>query len=565
MRVRSVRRTDLLLGGVVFLVTVVLLGLTHQSIGFVRDEGYYFTAAEHYEGWFLELGRAFGEGRFADPFRDATIDKHWEYNHEHPVLAKTLFALSHLVVHRWLGWVDPVTAWRLPAFFFGGLLSFSIFLLARPWGRGVAVLAPVLFWAVPRHFFHGHLACFDIPVAALWCLFLAAYGRSVRLGRGALLTGAVFGLALATKHNAFFLPFVVLAHWLLTGRQAVVGQGDVTSVASSDSSSNVPSRRAPIRALLHRIPRAVWAMAVLGPVIVYVHWPWLWHAPVSRVKWWLEFHARHVHYPWQYFGEVLRAPPFPAEYPLALEMVTLPATLLVAIALGLGLWAKGLPSLLRRSIRGRLDGRESELLLILLGAAVAIGPFLTTRVPIFGGVKHWMAAIALLCIPAAALVWSAGSALVQRAPAAGAVALSLLVLAPAAWQTARFHPFGTSAYNELAGGAAGGAALGMQRQYWSNNVTAVLPWINDHAPQRSAVYLHEVNRESFFYYQRTGAIRSDLRYAHSPRQAAIAAYQYHQEFRDREFEIWTASGKRRPEFTFAIDEAPQVVVYRMRE
>ena len=34
-----------------------------------------------------------------------------------------------------------------------------------------------------------------------------------------------------------------------------------------------------------------------------------------------------------------------------------------------------------------------------------------------------------------------------------------------------------------------------------------------------------------------------------------------QEFRDREFEIWTEFGTRTPELEFAIDEAPQITVY----
>src|SRR5690606_5576688 len=132
------------------------------------------------------------------------------------------------------------------------------------------------------------------------------------------------------------------------------------------------------------------------------------------------------------------------------------------------------------SLRARLGTLDRYEWLLFLGALLAIAPFLTTRVPIFGGIKHWMAAVALAGIPAAKLIVDAAAALVPKRRVLAGWALALLVLAPGVVSTAHFHPWGTPAYNELAGGAAGGAALGMQRQYWSNNVTAVLPWLNEH-------------------------------------------------------------------------------------
>jgi hypothetical protein len=179
-----------------------------------------------------------------------------------------------------------------------------------------------------------------------------------------------------------------------------------------------------------------------------------------------------------------------------------------------------------------------------------------------------MAGPALLCVPAAELIVLFGRAVWPARAATAALILATLVLIPGAQATAHFHPYGTSAYNEIAGGAAGGAALGMQRQYWSNNVTAVLPWINEHTPRGARVYFHEVNWESYRAYQENGQLRRDIGYARDPRDAAntggYAVYQYMQEFRDREFEIWTEFGTTVPALSFAIDEAPQIVVYGFR-
>jgi hypothetical protein len=42
----------------------------------------------------------------------------------------------------------------------------------------------------------------------------------------------------------------------------------------------------------------------------------------------------------------------------------------------------------------------------------------------------------------------------------------------------------------------------------------------------------------------------------------VVAYQYHQEFREHEFNVWQAFGTQRPVTGLYLDETPQVVVYR---
>lgn len=532
---------DRILAWALAVVTLACLWATQRPIGYMRDEGYYFTAGQSYEEWFVDLGNDFSHGSFAHPFTDEAITRHWQYNSEHPVLIKTLFALSHLVFHRWLHWLDDSTAYRLPAFFISALLSWALFWLTRPAGRVAATIAPLLFWAVPRHFFHGHLAAFDMPVVATWCLFFLFYARAIETGKGAWIAGVVFGLALATKHNALFLPMVVVLHWVITDGRNIW--------------------RAGWRGFLGRVPKPMWAMALLGPTILYLHWPYLWHHPIDRVSAWLNFHLKHVNYSWQYFGTVLREPPFPHEYPIMLELLTVPAATLVVILIGGVLMALRGGAWISPRLRAVVGEATTRDWLVGIGAIVAIAPFTEGSVPIFGGVKHWMAAPALACVFGAEAIAVLGRGLWLERATQAAAGLAALVLLPGFWADAHFHPFGTSAYNEIAGGASGGAALGMQRQYWSNNVTSVLPWLNEHAPPNARVYFHEVNYESYVAYQRNGHLRQDIRYANGPEDAAIAVYQYHQEFRDREFQIWTEFKTRTPVLTFTIDEAPQIVVY----
>ena len=137
----------------------------------------------------------------------------------------------------------------------------------------------------------------------------------------------------------------------------------------------------------------------------------------------------------------------------------------------------------------------------------------------------------------------------------------MFALAPGLVQIARVHPYGTSAYGELAGDEPGAASLGIQRQYWSGNVTAVLPWINEHAPQNARVYFMEVNGESFRAYHLMNLLRRDLRYASGPGDSDYAALQWHREFRDKEPETWNAYRTTRPATGFYLEETPQIVVY----
>ena len=105
--------------------TAAAMAVTQAPVGFVRDEGYYFTAAQRYEEWLQVLVRA--------PLQAAAAtERYWSYNFEHPGLTKLLFALSHLLFTPWL---PDTLAWRLPAFVFAGLLSYWLCILGSSRSR----------------------------------------------------------------------------------------------------------------------------------------------------------------------------------------------------------------------------------------------------------------------------------------------------------------------------------------------------------------------------------------------------------------------------------------------
>jgi hypothetical protein len=586
------------------LVTFVVLWATERPVGFVRDESVYFAAAEQFSRWWALLFH-----RPALALSDAVITQAFDFNHEHPMLMKSLFGWSHTLFYQTLGWVRPAAGFRLPAFAIAALIPTLLHLWGSVlWGRRAGLFAALSFFVVPRQFFHGHLACFDMPVAAMWLLVVYLFWRAEENSRLAPWTGVAFGLALATKHNAFFLPLVltpfgVLAAWrsastdgrrllvrmgqvalafiaylglvlLVKGRSGLVQSWQLLSPQTFGVGALVASLGALSLRLRRRDPAAfvpiapLVAMGLIGPVVFYMHWPYLWYHPVERLAWYFDFHATHVHYAWTYFGQVLRAPPFPRAYVFVVTAMTLPVSLL--LPMGAGIFRTGLrnlgdliPALGRRFGRG---GPTEWLLGV--NALFSILLISHPEVPHFGGVKHWLPSMPFLALlagrefdRAAARLWSA-LGLTARRGAAASLAFGAIVLLPAFTLTVHVHPYGTSAYGELAGGIPGAASLGLQRQFWSNNVTGVLPWIDANSRTGARVWLHEVNGLSFRDYQRNDMLRKDVIPTNGPEDADLAAVQYHQEFREQEVLVWQAFGTWVPATGLYLDETPQVVVYR---
>ncbi len=556
------------------LATFASLVLTAPRVGYTRDEGFYFSAAESYARWFEQLA--------ADPGRalsEPSIRRHYENNREHPVLIKNLMALSYLALAADLPraptrWPPDQTgaygrAMRLPSQAFSALAVALVFLLgAAVASRRVGLLAALLFILAPRHYYHAQLACFDMPAVCVWLATVLAWRRAQSsLGWG-IATGAIWGLALATKHNSFFIPVVLGLHWLV--------------ISWRDFSATKGGLRLP------RIPVALFSMLILGPAIFIAHWPFLWHDTLARLGWYFGFHLNHVNYYWEYFGTLLTEPPFPWAYPFAVTALTLPLPCLVLGVFGFfgvagerlghplatgGRWLARLVGLrgAAQPATAAADApwpNRADAWLLLINAFIPFAVIAIPSVPIFGGVKHWMHAMPFVCVLAAIALERMIARLPERLGrlrrphlfwATAALAL-LPSLAGLIW----IGPYGSSAYNALAGGVHGAADIGMQRQYWSNNVTGVLPWLNEHLPKGARVYFHEVTGESFRAYKRDGLLRPDVRPAWSPDHADFTVYQYHREFVDTEYRVWNRTGNRTIAHGLYLDQVPMVLVYDQR-
>ena len=101
--------------------------------------------------------------------------------------------------------------------------SALVYRFARGWLRAApSAVAAVLTLAQPHFFFHAQIACFDAPIVTMAFAVGFGYWKSLRDPRWGIATGALFGVALGVKHNAWLIPFFLVAHylWMRRGRSA---------------------------------------------------------------------------------------------------------------------------------------------------------------------------------------------------------------------------------------------------------------------------------------------------------------------------------------------------------
>lgn len=450
-------------------------------------------------------------------------------------------------------------AMRLPGILSGGLAAMLIFLLGQAlFGRAlIGLFGAGLFLFVPEHFFHAHLACFDMPIVAAQLLAIYAFWRSLDDRRWALVAGLAWGVALLTKHNAFFVPFSLIVFWLWCGRDAF-------------SLRWVGFRHGGLRARLPSLPLAFLVMPVVGLTLLFSFWPRLWYDPLQSLRDWFGFHLQHEHYMQYWFGEPLQVPPFPVSYPFEKTLLTYPEVFLVLFAIGclfLAPWRSWRPWLANfaKVFRPGLTPRpasnhERVAVFCLVNGLVPIAVIALPSTPIFGGIKHWMTGTPFIALIAAyGLVRLAEAIALPRRLVPVLAALSLV------------HPLkasidhvwlGTHYYNTLfAGGLQGAADKKLMRIFWGHEARYACDWLNAHAPLNARVYWQDATWGTYEMYQREGWLRHDIRYHPGPEGADFALNETLQALWDTEMRTRRAFDAPGPDLVLAQDGVPYLNIY----
>ena len=326
---------DHLLGAGLAMMYVGLLLMTSQDLAMSRDESFYVVAAQDYARWFEQLANDSGAA-----LEQTAIDQAWDFNHEHPGLVKSLFALSWLAHQKWELFSTDSNAFRFPGMVSGGLLLWLLYVFgAQVFSRSAGLFAALSFALVPRVFYHSHLNCFDIPITLALTWVAYCYWRAYTSRGWVLLAGIAYGLALATKHNAWILPGILLIHYMWL------------AAAARKSGRAVPK------------PWWLLSMLLIGPILFFATWPWLWHEnwdiTWERVAWYVQFHLNHEYYNMAYFGENYFYPPFPMSFPFVMTLFTVPLTTIALAIYGIALrHDRVVPSWVSRLWRRRVAPTE---------------------------------------------------------------------------------------------------------------------------------------------------------------------------------------------------------------
>jgi hypothetical protein len=567
-RHHPINRSDIFIALALLTMQIFLL-ISSMNMGITRDEGYYFHAAEDYWGWFESLQDNLVAGNISDSFTQDNIDHHWANNPEHPVFMKTLFGFSWDTFHKELEWFSPITAMRLPSVLLSALLIFLLYLFGvEAFGsRMGATFGCLTLILMPRYFFHAHLACFDSPITTLWFATIYAYWKSLEKPRWAIVVGLTWGISLIIKLNGFFIPIVLLLHWIISGWRSIRWKG--------------PSWRGSLR--LPQLPRAFWWMAVLGPLIFYLFWPRHWFDTFSRVLWYFNRHLSHEHYFVNHFNEALVRPPFSVFFPVVMTLISVPLITLLLSSYGAWVMGRGLDKKpVDMNSKQEKDTRSTGIL-IALNIIIPIAIISMPDTPVFGGTKHWMQSMPFLsllcCAGFAHLISTIGFNQDSARWKQRSISLlcCLFLCAPMAHATFSTHPHGITYYNTLIGGVRGAADRNLMRQYWGYSTIEGLSSLEDESNETISVFPHNANSDAMEWYQREGLLSTHVRNAYGPDMVAIAPTATNQrrvpEYVDYAFynhqrafipvlqEIWAVTGTYAPTDVWDVNGVPVLSLY----
>jgi hypothetical protein len=340
------------------------------------------------------------------------------------------------------------------------------------------------------------------------------------------------------------------------------------------------------------VPTNLVTMAILGPLVCFALWPWLWSDTAARVQEWFNFHLHHTYYNMEFLGKNYYDAPSPRAYMPVLIVASVSAITLVLFFIGafdrLRVMFFRVVTLVPkkdedshtattlRSTGTKASSNEdkSEVdILLFLALCAPLAVFLIPTTPIFGGTKHWLPAYPFLAMLAGhgfdmvadktdAAISRYANAIPRRELIQGAL-IACVLIAPIA-ETAHSHPFGLSAYVPTVGGTAGGADLGLNRQFWGYTTQSTDPWFEKNGRPGARVFILDTTGEAWSRMQEEGRMRKDLRAVGSPSEADFSLVQHELHMNEVDYQIWEAYGHTDPAYVLTHDGVPIISIYKRR-
>lgn len=472
---------DLLFLFSLFCFCFVLILVSGGNYGLSWDEAYYYEPSRNAGRWFFDLCALRNR-----PFSPDVIENAWGEIRELPSVVKFSLGISHALFGRLLG---PLVSLRAPsAFAFSLTLVMIYILMFKSFGRFPAAFSVLSYILMPRIFGHAHIAASETITVFMYVLVLFCFLKGLYHPRWSILLGLAFGLALNTKINSLFIPFILL----------------------------------PWAHMYHR-PRYVnnfFSMVFLSPLVMIIAWPWLWHNTFPRLFEYIAFFVTHQFTAVFYFGQKYNygSTFAPWHYPFVLTLLTIPPAILFFVLSG------AIGSL-------RFFRKKPLSVLFLWGGlfTLILSAFPTS--PKYDGIRLFIPAFLFL-----ALLSGVGLVFLQEIIPRFLCGLfskfkqggdpkkntyfrwnflfpltcMILVFITGIFSIAKSHPYSLSYFNIFIGGIRGAYQKGMETTYWGETVNNRVIKVLNELPPSARIKTLVLHDEVFNILQDWGKLRNDL-------------------------------------------------------
>jgi hypothetical protein len=410
--------------------------------------------------YLVESLRVYGFG-LLDPESVREVFGQPEYLPDHPPLGRLWLGAFHMFGPR----CSADTAERVPGFAsarFGSAVAFGLtvflvgFATSGWYGRIAGTAAALSLVLMPRLVGHAHLAALETFVGLTYTaavLSLAAWwsGRQRPSWKAAIVTGALFGLALLSKIQAVLIPIPVVLWALYRWR---------------------------LRAI---VPLCVWGLS--AGVVFFALWPWLWLDPIEHARTYLlSATQRTTLYVW-YFAERYGDREVPWHYPAVMFLCVVP----------LGLQALGFLGLASRENAVWRDARAQ---LVLLCTLFPLCVFSAPNVVVYDGARLFLVVFPLWAVFIGRGLQALVAWLRQRSGPLLAWSGAVLLVGAQAYGLYAVHPVYLSYYNLGVGGLRGAERLGLELNYWGDSITReFLEDVVETVPQGTGIEVFPVLHE----------------------------------------------------------------------
>lgn len=455
------------IAALIVLITFLALLFTNADIGVTWDEPAYIQASNSYTKWIKKLILT-PQAALAPQVTSYS----WSVNSEHPPLDKVWSGAVWILTR---DFTNDLNSRRMGNMLLAaGLTGLLYLLVEEKYGHVAGIAASAALMTMPRFFFHSHLAALDVPAAfSVFVTTFVFWKLKDKPGWAwGILLGVVWGLALATKINAIFVPVTLGIWWLIFRRDG--------------------------KLLLKLVLMGLTAI----PVFLAV-WPWLYTDTYNRVLHYLGFVTTdHWQIGQYYLGSFYMPPPWHFGFVMLWAVIPLSLTILYFTGL-------------IQSGTGKKDNALAWLLFI--SALVPVLALASGKTMVYDDDRLLMVSYPFLAgLAGIGFGWVFSKWKVLAAkwhPAlgtAGGVLLVLLAFGSQLVTMVQLYPHYLSYYSEGVGGVAGANRLGLETTYWCETYQLALPILNKEAKLNDRVWVDPWSQDVLHYYQSQGMLRKDL-------------------------------------------------------